>query len=364
MSMVPRSIRNWLLYAAAWAPYGASYLFIFRLQNRSDHLVAVEALLNILPAALLGVLVLRVASGLGWPARSPLLFWLAHMAASLAYAFSWWGSVQLLLALLFGVTQHQWKLGSWSLYAAQWQIFSGLMVYGTLAGFAYTLAAQQKAQVEERRRMEAEALRVRSDLSALRSQLNPHFLFNTLHSVIALVGRDPAKAESALLSLSGMLRYALASHADAQQDEVSLREELEFTEAYLALETLRLGDRLRVERDIAPETLALELPSLTLQPLVENAVKHSIAPRVAGGIVAIRAFERDGELCLEVSDDGVGATRETLEQGRGLGLKTVRRRLELYYRAAGSMTITSGPGFTVALRLPQEEHSSALQEAQ
>ncbi len=308
-----------------------------------------------MPAALLGVVVLRLAARLAWPARSPLLFWLAHLAAGVTYAFSWWGSVQLLISLRVGLTQHRWRLGDWGLYAAQWQIFSGLMVYGTLAGFAYTLAAQQKAQTEERRRIEAEALRVRSDLSALRSQLNPHFLFNTLHSVIALVGRDPAKAESALLNLSQMLRYALASHADAQQDEVSFREELEFTEAYLALETLRLGARLRVERDIAPETLSLELPSLTLQPLVENAVKHGIAPRVEGGCVAIRAFERQGDLIVEVSDDGAGATPELLEQGHGLGLRTVRRRLELYYQTTGSMTVTQGPGFTVALRLPQEE---------
>ena len=231
------------------------------------------------------------------------------------------------------------------------------MVYGTLVGFAYMVQAQQRARLEESRRMEAEALRVRSDLNALRSQLNPHFLFNTLHSVIALIGSDAKKAESALLSLSAMLRYALSSHADSQEDEVSLQEELQFTEAYLALESLRLGKRLRIERDIAPGTLALELPSLTLQPLVENALKHSIAKRAEGGVLSIRAFEQRGDLVIEVSDDGEGVPTEHLESGAGLGLKTVRRRLDLYYHTLATMTVTSTPetGFTVALRLPQDE---------
>ena len=109
-------------------------------------------------------------------------------------------------------------------------------------------------------------MRVRSDLSALRSQLNPHFLFNTLNSVITLVGSDPANAEQALLSLSSMLRYALGSRHEMDKAEVTFEEALRFTEAYLALEKLRLGDRLRVERSIDPAALALELPSLTLQP--------------------------------------------------------------------------------------------------
>ncbi len=110
-----------------------------------------------------------------------------------------------------------------------------------------------------------------------------------MNSVIALVGSEPAKAERALIDLSEMLRYALASHADASQDEVSFREELQFTEGYLALESLRLGKRLQVECTISPETLGLEIPALTLQPLVENSVKHGIATRATGGTISISA---------------------------------------------------------------------------
>ena len=205
--------------------------------------------------------------------------------------------------------------------------------------------------------MEAEALRIRSDLSALRSQLNPHFLFNTLNSVIALVGTDSLKAEQALLSLSSMLRYALSSHTEIEEAEVTFEEELRFTEAYLSLEKLRLGDRLRIERSIDPATLLLELPSLTLQPLVENAIKHSISKRPTGGTLAIRASARHGDLNIEVWDDGEGVSSENIAKSSGLGLKTVRRRVELYYESLGSMTVSSTPeaGTTVSLRLPQDE---------
>ncbi len=354
-----QTLRGWLLYFSAWIPYAASYYLIFRLQGSHDGFAMMEAVLNVTPAALLGVGVFWLATRARWPSRRPVAFAVIHLLGSVGFALSWWASVQLLMSISSWLQGHGWKLLVWGVYAGQWQAFSGLMVYGTLAGFSYMVQAQGRARLEEKRRTEAEALRVRSELSALRSQLNPHFLFNTLNSVISLVGSDSEKAESALLSLSAMLRYALSSHADSLEDEVSFLEELQFTEAYLALESLRLGNRLRVRRNIAPGTLALELPSLTLQPLVENAVKHSIAVRAEGGTLEIRAFEDHGALVIEVSDDGRSAGGAHLECGSGLGLKTVRRRLELYYHQLATMTVTSTPetGFTVALRLPQDEAS-------
>lgn len=352
-----KTLRGWFLYGSAWIPYAVSYYLIFRLERSANGMAILDAFLNVLPAALLGMAVFWLATKAPWPSRSPKIFAIGHLLGATAFALSWWASVQFLMTLKGLCQGHGWKFSLWGMYAAQWQAFSGLMVYGTLVGFSYTVQAQERARVEEKRRMEADALRVRSDLSALRSQMNPHFLFNTLNSVVSLVGTDPIKAESALLSLSAMLRYALSSHANAQEAEVSFREELQFTEAYLALESLRLGDRLRIEKTIAPATLNLELPSLTLQPLVENAIKHSISPRTEGGKLAIRAFEQRGELVIEVSDDGNGTATEHLESGAGLGLKTVRRRLELYYHRLATMTVTSSPetGFTVALRLPQDE---------
>lgn len=351
-----KSVRGWLLYASAWLPYAASYFLIFRVQRSTYHQALLDATLNVLPAALLGVGVFWFAGGLLWPNRRPAVLIPAHLLGAVLFALLWWASVQLLMSLQLLLAVHHWRFNAWGIYAAQWQAFSGLMVYGTLIGFSYMVQAQERAQQQERLRIEAESLKVRSDLSALRSQLNPHFLFNTLNSVTALVGSDPSKAEQALLDLSSMLRYALGSHREVQKAEATFEEELQFTEAYLALEKLRLGDRLRVECAIDPCTLSLELPSLTLQPLVENAIKHSISQRPGGGTVAIRATVRDGNLQIDVWDDGAGVSTEQLQNSHGLGLKTVRRRVELYYEELATMTVQSSPGdgMTVSLSLPQD----------
>jgi signal transduction histidine kinase len=352
-----KSVRGWLLYASAWLPYAASYFLIFRLQQSSYQIALVYAVLNVLPAALLGVAVFWLAGHLPWPKRRLAFLVSVHFVGSALFALFWWASVQLLMSLQVLLTTHRWRFNAWGIYAAQWQAFSGLMVYGTLIGFSYMVQAHERAQHEEGLRVEAEALRVRSDLSALRSQLNPHFLFNTLNSVIALVGSDTAKAEQALLSLSSMLRYALGSRHEIKKAEATFEEELLFTDAYLALEKLRLGDRLRVQRSIDPAALALELPSLTLQPLVENAIKHSISKRPEGGTLAIRAIAHKGSLQIDVWDDGDGASPEQLANSSGLGLKTVRRRVELYYEEQATMTVVSTPedGMTVSLFLPQDE---------
>lgn len=352
-----KSRRGWLVYASAWLPYAASYFLIFRLQRSLYHQALVDAVLNVMPAALLGIVVFWVTGRLRWPSRRRGLFVTAHMVGAVLFALLWWAFVQVLMSLQVHIATHRWRFNLWGVYAVQWQAFSGLMVYGTLIGFSYMVQAQERARREESFRIEAEALRVRSDLSALRSQLNPHFLFNTLNSVIALVGSDPAKAEQALLSLSSMLRYALGSRPQIEEAEVTFEEELRFTEAYLALEKLRLGDRLRIERSIEPGTLEMELPSLTLQPLVENAIKHSIAKRPQGGTLAIRATSHQGDLCIDVWDDGDGVCVEQLAASHGLGLKTVRRRVELFYNDLAGMTITSRPGsgMTVTLRLPQDD---------
>ena len=357
MALPLQSVRGRLLYASAWLPYGASYFLIFRLQRSSYHQALTDAVLNVLPAALLGLAVFWFADKLRWPNKRPALLGVAHLLGAAGFAFLWWVAVQLLMSLQMLVVKHHWTFNRWGIYAAQWQAFSGLMVYGTMVGFSYMVQAQERAQREERLRIEAEALRVRSDLSALRSQLNPHFLFNTLNSVTALVGTDPAKAEEALLSLSSMLRYALGSHREIADAEVTFEEELRFTEAYLALEKLRLGDRLRIERFIDPAALSLELPSLTLQPLVENAIKHSIARRPEGGTVAIRANAAKNALLIDVWDDGEGVSPEQLATSNGLGLKTIKRRVDLYYEELATMSILCAPekGMTVSLRLPQDE---------
>jgi LytS/YehU family sensor histidine kinase len=205
---------------------------------------------------------------------------------------------------------------------------------------------------EQARLSEVELLRARSELKALRAQVNPHFLFNTLHSVRALIRENPDSAEEALVELGDLLRYALRVQ-DAADDGVLLREEWEFSRAYLALEKLRLGDRLHVEEELSDAALQSVVPAFVLQPLVENAIRHGIAPRERGGTVWIRAELADGALRLQVRDDGPGANGFATK-GMGLGLDLLRQRLRALYGAAGSVEVASAgaAGFSVTLRFP------------
>src|SRR5262249_13820828 len=208
-----------------------------------------------------------------------------------------------------------------------WSMFPGLLLYGSVAGVAFGLETSARLRDEKARSARAETLRVRAELAALRAQLNPHFLFNTLHTVLGLVRRDPALAEEALQDLGDVLRYSL--NVQSGHDHVALREEMEFVDRYLAIERVRLGERLRVEQDVSSAALACRLPAFTLQPVVENAIRYAVASRAQGGRVRIEAWRDDGDgrLRVVVSDDGGGAAPPP-SGGAGRGLALVRQRLE------------------------------------
>jgi sensor histidine kinase YesM len=235
---------------------------------------------------------------------------------------------------------------------AGWQLMSGYWTYGITACIAYAIRVTWSLREKEAARARAEAARASAELSALRGQLNPHFLFNTLHTVIALVRRQPQMAEAALEQFGEMLRYVLDINRAAQED-VALGDEMEFVRNFLALEQLRLGDRLRVIEDIHPDTLDCVIPSLTLQPLVENAVKYAVAPRVQGGSITISSSLHDSSLTLEVSDDGPGISAP-VEGGSGVGLRAVKQRLETRFPGASRFEVRTahGEGFSVRLTLP------------
>jgi sensor histidine kinase YesM len=177
-------------------------------------------------------------------------------------------------------------------YALQWESFSGLMIYATLASLAYVLQISASLREEERRNKEielraarAEALQTQTELSALRAKLNPHFLFNTLHTLMALMREDRAQAEAAIERFNSMLRYILrrqtnGENGDGVSSQTTFKDEWQFVQNYLSLEQLRLGDRLTVETKIDSRTFDALLPPLSLQPLIENAIKHRCADTV------------------------------------------------------------------------------------
>ena len=192
-----------------------------------------------------------------------------------------------------------------------------------------------------------------AQLAALRAQINPHFLFNSLNSIAQLIHVDPAKAESCVERLAEIFRYLLNR---AEQDFVPLSDELQMTTAYLEIERARFDERLRVETEIDPRALRRLIPNFVLQPLVENAVKHGLSRKVGPGTLRIGA-RLDGEtLMLVVGDDGIGMTPGVLADvyERGVGLRNLRARLERLYGPAHLPEIASvlGAGTRVSLRLP------------
>lgn len=214
---------------------------------------------------------------------------------------------------------------------------------------AHRLAAEIAEHVERFRQAEMSRLVAQAELRALESQIHPHFLFNALNTLYGVIPREAAGARRTVLNLADILRYSL------KQDKtfIALDEELRVVEAYLEIEKLRLGGRLAVEILVAPEARAVPIPVLSLQSLVENAVKHAIAARPQGGKLTISAAVRNGQVAIRVSDTGPGFDTVQDSSGHGVGLENVSRRLRLCYGEGAELRISSSPdGSTVGFEVP------------
>jgi two-component sensor histidine kinase len=234
-------------------------------------------------------------------------------------------------------------------YAALRRITLQMPTFWGLVGVAHAVRFYERAKARERREAELESRLAQARLEALRMQLNPHFLFNTLNSIASLVHEDPVTAEEMIEALSELLRLALYK---ADRQEVSLRDELHFLDHYLLIERARFGERLRLEQEIEPAALDTVVPTLILQPLVENAVKHGIERQLAPGIIRIAAERAGDALRLEVSDNGRGSAGQPISEG--VGLRNTRLRLKELYGESGALEISSslGKGFTVQIQVP------------
>lgn len=216
------------------------------------------------------------------------------------------------------------------------------------AGFARDYFLRYQERRERASHLEAQLTQAR--LEALRMQINPHFLFNTLHAISTIVERDPAGVRRIITRLSELLRYTLE---DTGAQEVPLKEELRFLDGYLDIQRIRFQEQLQVEKHIAPETLDALVPTLILQPLVENAVKHGTSRAEGPGHLTIRAEQDKGVLRLRVEDNGPGLSDgDPLEMG--LGLRNTQERLQGLYGEAAALTLQSevGGGFIAEITLP------------
>jgi two-component system, LytTR family, sensor kinase len=209
-------------------------------------------------------------------------------------------------------------------------------------------SARNEKKLEEQERLLAEAR-----LAALTSQINPHFLFNTLNSVSSLIRTDPNQARVMVLKLSKVLRRLLRKH----ENFTTLRDELSFIDDYLSIEVIRFGAKLRFEKDVADDTLDMLVPSMLLQPLVENSIKHGLSSKVEGGTIRIRAHRGDAKLVLLVEDDGVGIPESKLATllDRGIGVSNVNERLKVLFGNEYRMWIDSQPGMGTRIQIEAPE---------
>src|SRR5262245_30560607 len=354
-SMASRTPRFWTWYALAWVPYLAIVLLAFLWSSQWPFAVAFPgALINVLPPAVLGVFVVRVCRRISWTPETPARFFATHAGLMTAFGVLVIAIQSALFVGLDSLRRGQLTFDAIAPGIIVWQFLMAVIVYFAIAGITYTIEIQSRLRVEEERSARARALQTEAELSALRAQLNPHFLFNTLHTLLALVRDDRARAEKALEQFGDLLRYALRVQQETR-DEGTLADEWKFVADYLALEQLRLGERLHLEIDVQPETLPCIGPVFCLQPLVENAVRHGIAPRAGGGRLSIATRLDDGRVELRVADDGRGATADALRKSAGMGLRLVRERVEALHGDRGELVVEPRPpgdGFAVRLRLP------------
>jgi two-component system LytT family sensor kinase len=257
---------------------------------------------------------------------------------------------QILLLVLIAMMEvcrdwvaHEYPRRLFALLASNWWL-QGLVWLSApiVVGIALKVwnALRIEMKLEEQKRLLLEAR-----LDALQRQINPHFLFNTLNSIASLVRMKPELAREMTVKLANILRALLKDH----DTYVPLSEELDFTDDYLDIEVVRFGaEKLRVEKEIDPRTLDVLVPSILLQPLIENSIKHGLEPRIGGGTVTLRSRMAGARVIIEVADDGVGVGNKPASalprSGAGIGMKNVRERLEVLYGNQARFTVVSNPG--------------------
>jgi len=337
---------QWLWIVSVWCALG---LFdgtqtVFVMRSEGMHHAWVKLFITMvvtwIPWAVATPLVLRLGRRFPPVKFRPLSTWLVHLVSALAVglAFSAWMTCLEVLMNPYAVPSPRAPFLSICIDRFKNGILADFLLYGTILTVNSVLESRERLAQQQTETARLNEQLSKAQLRALRQQIEPHFLFNTLNAVSGLVreGRNEA-AVGMIVGLSDLLRRVLA---DSSRQQVPLQEEMEFTQTYLDIQKVRFAERLQLSVDVPPDLWLAQVPSLILQPMVENAVKHGIAKRAQGGFIRIGASRMNGMLTLSVRNDGPSLSADWEATASGIGIANVRTRLKSLY----------GEEFTLSLR--------------
>ena len=349
-------LRNLGLYLLAWIPVAAMLVHSLTV---SGGLSRPEATVLTVPLCLLYAFVCLAA---WYPCRATPLekssftrLVLTHLTAAVVVSALWTASAR---ALAIALARHAGFVGLdlrlENHFSVLWA--TGVLLWFLAVTFHYVLLAEQAAREAQERALEARILARDAELKALRAQVNPHFLFNCLHSISALTSTDAGKAREMCILLADFLRTTLRLGG---KETITLEEELALVRGYLAIEKVRFGARVHMEEEVDKGTTGFLLPPLLLQPLVENAIRHGIANLPEGGVIRLAAQGNDDAVSITVENSFDPDTPSSLKTG--LGLDNIRQRLNARYGTDASIAVrTDGNCFSVNLRLPAQQNGTSV----
>jgi two-component system, LytTR family, sensor kinase len=311
----------------------------------------------------------EMASWLPWALATPLVIGLARRydiirsvnIQTAAVHLAAFALISLVAEAWFAVLQvlfNPWDYAQQPTFMETWrtsllfQVLTYLIVYALILTVTYVMDARERMarQITETARLSEELSK--SQLAALRQQIEPHFMFNTLHSITGLV-RD-CKNDAAVSMIVGLSEFLRRALEDSHRSQVTLAEEVEYLQRYLDIQKVRFGERLQVSMDISEGLLSAQVPNLLLQPLVENAIKHGIAKRAAGGTVRITGRCHDGNLCLSICNDGPDSPTNWPAARTGVGINNLRTRLQILHGEEAQLQLKHAEtgAVEVVVRLP------------
>jgi two-component system, LytTR family, sensor kinase len=346
-------IWNWRTFGAVFCFYTIlSLFFLPRIFFGQDMLSELKMILFFSLGNYLWVILTLVVFQLG--ENFPVIYPLNPKNLALHFLFSL--AVAAFFTPFYVALVNLYNYGVVSLTASELPAF--FIINTVTNSFMYytgSLAAHQAVFYSNKFR-ERESQLQQAELQILKMQLHPHFFFNTLNAISALMYRSPKQADRMIVQLGDMFRIALRKD---KAQEISLKEELDFLQSFLQIHQTLMGKRLQAEWEIEPETLDAQVPNLILQPLAENAIQHGIAPIEAGGQITIFAAKQNGNLILQVSDDGIGFDPAIKRLGDGIGLSNTRARLESLYGEKQKFSIDESPagGISVKIEIPFREQT-------